>query len=68
MIEKQVNTGDTLESCPFCGNKELKIWNTNYGVASIVECAGCTTLFVFPFYRKGVQLKEFWNKRAKYER
>ncbi len=50
--------------CPFCG-AEAKPWDTNYGVVSVVECKGCKTRFLFPYWRKGRDLAVFWNKRKK---
>ena len=54
---------DNSLPCPFCG-EAVKIWETGYGVVSIVECENCKTRYVFPFSRKGNTLFEFWNRRA----
>lgn len=54
---------DSLKLCPFCG-KEVTVWNTDFGVISIVECEHCKTKFVFPWNRKQKELKDFWNERV----
>ena len=52
--------------CPFCG-APVKVWDTSFGVVSVVECKTCQTRFVFPWHRKGKDLFDFWNRRAAYE-
>lgn len=54
---------ENLKPCPFCGGK-ITIWDTSFGVVSVVECKSCKTRFVFPWDRKAVDLFEFWNRRA----
>ena len=50
--------------CPFC-DAPVEVWNTGFGVVSVVECKTCQTRFVFPWNRKGKDLFDFWNRRAK---
>lgn len=54
---------EEMSGCPFCGGK-VEVWNTSYGVVSVVECKTCQTRFVFPWSRKGKELFDFWNRRA----
>ena len=52
-----------MSGCPFCGGK-VEVWDTGFGVVSVVECKTCQTRFVFPYSRKGKDLFDFWNRRA----
>lgn len=51
--------------CPFCGEK-VTLWETEFGVAKVIQCKKCNALFVFP-WNKGVvptDLKEVWETRV----
>lgn len=52
-----------LKPCPFCGGG-VDVWDTEYGVICVIECANCKTRFVFPWTRKGTELFKFWNRRT----
>lgn len=52
-----------LKPCVFCGG-DVEIWETGFGVVSVIECRHCKTRFVFPWNRNGNELFEFWNRRA----
>ena len=54
---------DEMRGCPFCGGP-VEVWDTSFGVVSVVECKACHVRFVLPWFRKGTELFEFWNKRA----
>ena len=60
MNEAGRNTG--LKPCPFCG-APITVWDTGFGIVSVIECKTCRTKFVFPYSRKGYELGEFWNTR-----
>lgn len=52
--------------CPFC-KAPVKVWETAFGVVSVVECKTCQSRFVFPWHRKGKELFDFWNRRVNNE-
>lgn len=61
-MKAEAETVDEL-TCPFC-DAPVKVWDTAFGVVSVVECKTCQTRFVFPWHRRGKELFDFWNRRA----
>jgi Lar family restriction alleviation protein len=56
---------DKLKPCPFCGG-EVKSKIYGFGVAGVIACTNCKTMFVIPWdeAESGNELLNAWNSRA----
>ena len=60
-----IDNTNKMKCCPFCGElHRLKIWDTGFGIARIIECKNCQTLFVSQWKYATQELIDRWNRRC----
>lgn len=60
-----IDHSNKMKCCPFCGElHRLKIWDTGFGIARIIECPNCQTLFVSQWKYSTQELIDRWNRRC----